>query len=111
MVLQREMPIRLRGWADPGERVTVEFGDTQAETLATQQGTWEVTLPEQRANTVGQNLVFQSTNRIVLDDVLVGDWPAIQLCVRAFQIDDITKRHNAIGNLVTPMHQSPNGKR
>lgn len=73
MVLQREMPIRLRGWADPGERVTVEFGDTQAETLATQQGTWEVTLPEQRANTVGQNLVFQSTNRIVLDDVLVGE--------------------------------------
>jgi sialate O-acetylesterase len=49
MVLQRDKPIRIWGWAEPGEKVTVTFGgQTQSATAAADRA-WEVELPAMAA--------------------------------------------------------------
>ena len=72
MVLQREMPIHIWGWADPGERVSVAFHDVSRGTLADSLGNWSVFLPPESAGGPYQ-LTIGSSNQIVLDDILVGD--------------------------------------
>ena len=73
MVLQREKPLRLRGWAEPGERVSVRLGKIESNAVASDKGTWVVTLPPQKANSDGQDLTFAGNNTIVIQDVLVGE--------------------------------------
>ena len=50
MVLQQEMPIKIWGWSEPGERVTVEFGDSKGESQADASGYWAVELPAMKAS-------------------------------------------------------------
>lgn len=73
LVLQRERPIPVWGWAEPGEKVRVEFGEQSAETAADETGKWLVRLKPEAVSTVGRKLVVQGSNRIELQDVLVGD--------------------------------------
>ena len=49
MVLQRDKPVAIWGWADPGEKVTVSFaGQTQTATAAKDRA-WKVTLAAMKA--------------------------------------------------------------
>ena len=73
MVLQRNAPIRIWGWADPGEPVTVAFGGKQAKTTASPNGKWEVKLPPLPVNATPQTLTITGKNTITLSDILVGD--------------------------------------
>ena len=74
MVLQRDKPIAIWGWAAPGEDVAVAFGSDRTTTRAEADRSWRVTLAAQPANRSPQQLVVQGKNtRLVLDDVLVGD--------------------------------------
>src|SRR5579884_4276786 len=72
MVLQRDRPVRLWGWSAPGERVTVELNGMRREATGDALGDWSVFLPPQPAGGPYQ-VVIAGTNRIVLDDVLLGD--------------------------------------
>ena len=45
MVLQRDKPIHVWGWAEPGEQVTVTFAGEQASAKAGKDRAWKVTLP------------------------------------------------------------------
>ena len=45
MVLPRDQPVRIWGWAAPGEKVTVSLGGKSAEATADAKRVWEVTLP------------------------------------------------------------------
>lgn len=72
MVLQRERPIHIWGWADPGERVQVALRSETALAAADNLGRWSVYLPPQPAGGPFQ-LRVQGKNTIVLDDVLIGD--------------------------------------
>ena len=72
MVVQRDRPIHIWGWAAPGEKVTVEFQGTSRETAGDRLGDWSVFLPPQAAGGP-YRLTVSGANRIVLDDVLVGD--------------------------------------
>ena len=45
MVLQREKPIPVWGWAQPGETVTVQFREARQEAKANERGEWKATLP------------------------------------------------------------------
>jgi sialate O-acetylesterase len=71
-VLQRQMPVRIWGWADAGEKVTVSFhGQTQT-AVADDLGGWSVFLrPEQAGGPYA--LTVQGSNTIRLEDILVGD--------------------------------------
>ncbi len=50
MVLQRDKPIRIWGWATPGEKVTVTFAGEQQPVVADQDRSWKVTLPAMPAH-------------------------------------------------------------
>ncbi len=50
MVLQREMPVPVWGWAEPGEKITVEFKGQTKETIAASDGTWRVFLDPMKAD-------------------------------------------------------------
>ena len=72
MVLQQAREVRIWGFADPGEGVTVEFRTKTAKTSAGADGKWEVRLPGMSAGGPHE-LTISGRNRIVLSDVLVGE--------------------------------------
>jgi sialate O-acetylesterase len=50
MVLQQQMKIRIWGWADAGEAVTVSLGTNSATAKPDETGRWQVELPEMTAS-------------------------------------------------------------
>ena len=66
MVLQRDKPIVIWGWADAGKDVSVSFGDQKAKATADgQSGRWEVTFPASEADAVGRKLTVTSGDETV----------------------------------------------
>lgn len=72
MVLQRDQPLRLRGWADPGEIVVIAHGTARARAVAGADGRWSASLPAPGVGAL-PDLVIEGRNRIVLDRLLGGD--------------------------------------
>lgn len=72
MVLQREQPIHLWGWADPGETVTATMNGKSATDTTDNMGHWNIYLPAFEAGGP-YTLTIKGTNPIELDDILVGD--------------------------------------
>ena len=72
MMVQRNQPVRVWGWAAAGEAVTVSFAGKTAATQAGEDGQWAVELP---ANKSGENLelTVQGKNRLTLKNVVLGD--------------------------------------
>ncbi|MDQ8194935.1 sialate O-acetylesterase [Coraliomargarita sp. SDUM461004] len=73
-VLQRDMPLRIWGVADPGEPVKVFFLGKKEEAIAASNGEWSVTLAPSSASNQPQSLVVQGANHtITVKDLLVGE--------------------------------------
>lgn len=72
MVLQRNRPIHLWGWASPGEQVTATFHNHSAAGEADGLGKWSIYLPQEQAGGP-YTLTVSGSNTITLDDILVGD--------------------------------------
>ena len=72
MVLQREQPIPVWGWADPGEEVSVKLGGEAVSVVAGDDGRWMVKLPAQEAGGPVE-LTVKGKNILTLTDVLVGE--------------------------------------
>lgn len=70
MVLQREMPVRVWGTADAGEKVQVIFADAAVNAVADSAGKWMVELPPMEACKTGRTL---AVNDLRVSDVLVGE--------------------------------------
>ncbi len=73
IVLQRGKPVAVWGWADPGEEVTVKFGDQLKKAVTDKDGDWKVKLDELKASSEPAELIIKGKNEIVLKDVLVGE--------------------------------------
>lgn len=74
MVLQRDVPVPVWGWADPGSKVTVEFAALLATATAGPGGRWQTQLPAHPASATGRELVIRAgIETRCLSDVLVGD--------------------------------------
>ncbi|HUT91726.1 MAG TPA: sialate O-acetylesterase [Thermoguttaceae bacterium] len=75
MVIQRNKPIKIWGWAPAGQKVSVQFGEAKAEAAAEgQQGRWEVTFPAQEANPNGQKLLVRAGDKTIeMENILIGD--------------------------------------
>ncbi len=74
MVIQRDKPVQIWGWADPGEKIKVSFNEQDVMTKAKEDGTWIVQLKSMPANANSQSLMIESKeNDIILKNVLVGD--------------------------------------
>lgn len=72
MVLQRDVPAPVWGWADPGENVSVSIGAQTKQAVTAGDGTWRVVLDPMPAGGPHQ-LTIEGTNTIVVSDVLVGE--------------------------------------
>src|SRR2546430_7635869 len=48
MVIQRETEIRIWGWADPGEKISVSLGTGNGQATTDTNGSWRVILPAMR---------------------------------------------------------------
>lgn len=74
MVIQRDKPIRIWGWAAPGETITVSFADQTVSTTSDAKRYWQVALPAVPANSTPQPLTVKTAaDTIVLENILVGD--------------------------------------
>jgi sialate O-acetylesterase len=76
MVLQRDQPIHIWGWATAGENIVVTLGQVQRSVQADQSGNWAVDLPPMKAGGPFK-MTIEGGNLIELDDILIGDlWVA-----------------------------------
>ena len=76
MVLQREKPVPVWGWADPGEKVTVTFGGQTKAATADSAGKWLTRLDSMPASADGRELSAVSSKpgrKVAVTDVLVGE--------------------------------------
>ncbi|MCA9246335.1 MAG: hypothetical protein KDA42_04440 [Planctomycetales bacterium] len=74
MVLQRDKPIHVWGWAEPGEQVTVEFAAEQAFAKAGDDRAWKATLSAVPACSEPQPMTVKGKSEtLVLENILVGD--------------------------------------
>ncbi len=72
MVLQRDMPLPVWGWAEPSEAVVVVLGNQTYKATADADGNWRVTL---KPLSLGEprTLVVEGKNRLQINDILVGE--------------------------------------
>ena len=83
MVLQREAPASIWGWASPGEKVTIDFNvqlqalnpksrtlNSSFSTQAGADGKWKIELPPQKA---GGPYTITINHSIVISNILFGD--------------------------------------
>jgi sialate O-acetylesterase len=71
-VLQREAPIHIWGWAQPGEKLSVHFHDQTVSTTATDLGEWGLWLMPEHAGGP-YVLTVDGSSKVTVDDLLVGD--------------------------------------
>jgi sialate O-acetylesterase len=69
MVLQRDVSLKIWGWADPNEKVKIEFRGNTYLTKADKQGNWKTNLPAQKAG----GPFNMKVNEIEIRDILIGD--------------------------------------
>lgn len=93
MVLQQQLPLRIWGWADGGEKVTVSIGSSSESVTTPENGRWEVKLPAMTASKTPTSIKVQGNNTVEISDVLIGEvwlcsgqsnmeWP-VAACVNA----------------------------
>lgn len=73
MVIQRDQPVRIWGWAESGEAVTVTLGEETQSATADDAGKWMVELKPQQADGKPREIKLKGKNELVLSDVLVGE--------------------------------------
>jgi sialate O-acetylesterase len=71
MVIQRDQPIKIWGWAEKGETVQVTLAGHSVETVV-EDSFWMVELPPMKAGGPHQ-VEVNAENKIILEDVLIGD--------------------------------------
>lgn len=74
MVLQRDKPVSVWGWAAKGEKVTVKFAGQSHETTAGEDRSWRVSLTAMPSNALPDQLTVQGKDKtLTLENILVGD--------------------------------------
>ncbi len=74
MVIQRDKPVSLWGWATPGEQVSVTIAGQTATATAAKDRSWKVTLPAMEASSNPTIVTVKGKDKTVtLENVLVGD--------------------------------------
>lgn len=73
MILQRDKPVKIWGWATKNEKVKITFNHKIYKTVAANaDGKWNVILPATKAGGP-YNMTIASSNSITLKDILFGD--------------------------------------
>ena len=73
MVLQRHQPVRIQGYAGAGEKVRVDFLESQQTVTCDKDGRWEVCLPEQKAGGPYILKAESEGEQIEVRDIYIGE--------------------------------------
>ena len=74
MVLQRDKPVAIWGWATAGEKITVSFANQTQTATADKDRAWKVMLTALTTNAQPQKMTVQGKDKtITLENILVGD--------------------------------------
>lgn len=74
MILQRDQPIKVWGWADKGAEVKVVFAGKQQGAQPDKSGRWEVGFPAMAANPTPQTMEITCGKESVrIENILIGD--------------------------------------
>jgi sialate O-acetylesterase len=74
MVLQRNKPLSIWGWADAGEKVSVTLSGKEQSVTAGEDRSWKVTFEPLEANSEGQKVLIKGKDKtLTLEDILIGD--------------------------------------
>lgn len=72
MVLQRGTEIKIWGWAEKGEEITVNFIDTVYTATADAEGNWNIVIPKLEAGGP-HKMNITGSNSITINDIMIGD--------------------------------------
>src|SRR4051812_31393533 len=72
MILQRDAPVKIWGWASPGEKIKIEFNRKKYKTTAGSDGKWIVKLASMKAGGP-YTMQIDANNHITLKEILIGD--------------------------------------
>ena len=72
MILQRDKPIKIWGWASPKEKITVQFKNKNYHIIAAPDSSWQMLLPSQPLG-IPQSMTISGKNVITLRNILFGD--------------------------------------
>ncbi|MFZ2281191.1 MAG: hypothetical protein WAW39_25550 [Prosthecobacter sp.] len=98
MALQANAPAAIWGWADASEVVKVEVAGQTKSTQAGADGKWQIKLDKLQASDQAQTLTISGTNKIIIQDVLVGVvWLASGQSNMEMRIKD--KMHGLVDNV------------
>jgi sialate O-acetylesterase len=76
MVLQRNSPLKIWGWAKAGEEVVVNFKQKSYQTIANHKGVWSISLKPLKEGGPYE-MTIKGNNQIIIKDILIGDvWVA-----------------------------------
>ena len=104
MVLQRDMPVPVWGWAAPGEKVTVEFAGQKKEAVAKADGTWQLRLDPLKASSAPAVFKVSASNTIGFNNVVVGEvWFCSGQSNMEFTMRSATNAEQEIAGAAYPM--------
>lgn len=72
MVVQRNIPVKVWGTADPGEKLYVSFNGQKLKTKADKNGKWSIVLQPMKAGGPFK-MIVHGKNEIIFEDILIGD--------------------------------------
>jgi sialate O-acetylesterase len=72
MLLQRDQPLKIWGWASPKEKIELSFNKKTFKTTTSDNGKWEIQLPAQTAQT-NVEMILKGKNEIKLKNIAFGD--------------------------------------
>ena len=73
MVLQREKPVKVWGWANKGDKVELTFNQQKATAKADADGKWMAELPAMSAGGPYELVIKSGKDELKISDILVGE--------------------------------------
>ncbi|MEZ2444299.1 sialate O-acetylesterase [Chitinophaga sp. RCC_12] len=102
MVLQRDKPIPVWGWADKNEKVTIRFNQQEKTVKADKNGKWKVFLQPEKAGGP-YTLSVKGKNDISFHDILMGDvWICSGQSNMEFHVNGVTNANKEIAQSANP---------
>ena len=105
MVIQRDVPLPVWGWADASEKVTVTMCGASKTATAGADGAWTVTLPAMKyvAGQKALTMTVKGSNTITLSNILVGEvWVGSGQSNMEFRLSGSTGGKEAIAKADLP---------
>ncbi|MDR0505436.1 MAG: beta galactosidase jelly roll domain-containing protein [Dysgonamonadaceae bacterium] len=94
MILQRDVPVKIWGWAAPNETVNLDFNNMKYTATANDQGEWEMQLPSQIAGGP-YSMTLNASNTVTVKNILFGD---VWLCSGQSNMETPVSRVTALFN-------------